>query len=87
MIFAKHKHRKTIYHIEKDFGYSMATFRSYIESKFLPGMTWDNDELWTISYIIPLCNFNLSNPEQLKSACHYTNLHLIWNNKEFNYEI
>ncbi|MEM4726181.1 MAG: hypothetical protein QXG63_04505 [Nitrososphaerales archaeon] len=54
----------------------------YLESKFLPGMTWDNHGRngWHIDHVRPLSSFDLTDPEQLKQACHYTNLCPMWAN-------
>lgn len=50
----------------------------YIESLFLPGMTWDNRNEWSIDHVRPLASFDLTDPEQQRQACHYTNLQPLW---------
>ena len=61
-------------------GCSIKEFKVYLESKFQPGMTWDNWGVkgWHIDHIVPLTYFNLIDPEQLKRACHYSNLQPLW---------
>lgn len=43
-------------------------------------MTWDNNTRngWHVDHMRPLSSFDLSDPEQLKIACHYTNLQPMW---------
>lgn len=64
----------------KDLECTVQELKLYLESKFLPGMSWDNYSLhgWHIDHIVPLSSFNLEDPEQLKKACHYTNLQPLW---------
>ena len=56
-------------------GCSIADFRSYIENKFYPEMTWDNHwVVWELDHKIGCCNFNLIDVEEQKKCFHYTNL-------------
>ena len=64
----------------KNLGCSIQELKAHLESKFLPGMSWDNWKFngWHIDHIKPLSSFNLSDKEQLAEACHYTNLQPLW---------
>ena len=61
-----------------DLGCSIPEFRNYLESKFKEGMSWDNHGDWHIDHIVAISKFDLSNPEEVKKACHYSNLRPLW---------
>ena len=64
----------------KDLGCSIDELKMYLESKFQPGMNWDNwsFEGWHIDHIKPMAFFDLTDRKQLLLACHYTNLQPLW---------
>lgn len=69
----------------KMLGCSIQEFRSHIESKFRDGMTWENwgrgwrgAREWHLDHIRSLASFDLTDPEQVASACHFTNLQPLW---------
>jgi hypothetical protein len=62
----------------KDLGCSIEEFKQYFESKFQPGMTWENHGKWHIDHIKPLVGFDLTKRSQVLEACHYTNLQPLW---------
>jgi len=51
---------------------------NHLESQLKLGMSWSNYGQWHIDHIRPLSSFDLSDLEQLKQACHYTNLQPLW---------
>ena len=63
-------------------GCTIPEYRAYLESKFKPGMTWENwgksRERWHIDHIVPLSSFDLTDPEQLARCYHYTNTQPLW---------
>lgn len=70
-----------------DLGCSIDKLRIHLQLKFHRNprgkheyMTWDNHSFrgWHIDHIKSLASFDLSDPEQLKIACHYTNLQPLW---------
>jgi hypothetical protein len=66
----------------KDLGCSIDFLKKYLESQFLPGMSWENHgtnpDNWQIDHIRPLSSFDLSDRYQFLRACHYTNLQPLW---------
>jgi hypothetical protein len=61
-------------------GCTVEHLKAYLEAQFQPGMTWENygKHGWHIDHIRPLASFDLTDPEQLRAACHYTNLQPLW---------
>lgn len=64
----------------RDLGCSIPELKQYLESKFKPGMSWENHGRygWHIDHIIPLSSFDLTDRDQFLKACHYTNLQPLW---------
>ena len=56
---------------EELLGISFAEFKKYIEFLMTPEITWKSVHL---DHIQPLSSFNLTDPKQLKTAAHYTNI-------------
>lgn len=63
---------------EELFGCSREKLVSHFESKFKPGMTWDNYGKWHIDHIRPLSKFNLQCREEVLKANHFLNLQPLW---------
>lgn len=61
-------------------GCTIEFLKGYIESKFKPGMSWDNYrwDVWHIDHIKPCHAFDLTNKEDRKACFHYTNLQPLW---------
>lgn len=64
----------------RDLGCSIPELKAHLERLWQPGMTWENWAIngWHIDHIRPLASFDLSDPAQLKRACHFTNLQPLW---------
>lgn len=61
-------------------GCDSAALVSHIESRMLPGMTWENYGFdgWHIDHVVALSDFDFDFTRSLKKACHYTNLQPLW---------
>ena len=59
-------------------GCSPEFYREYIQSKFSPGMSFDNYGEWHIDHIIPCSSFDMNNHEQQKLCFHYSNTQPLW---------
>jgi hypothetical protein len=59
-------------------GCDLSFFREYIETNFLPGMTWENRNLWDLDHVRPCAAFNLLNQEEQEACFHYTNIRPLW---------
>ena len=57
-------------------GCDFDTLRRHLESKFKPGMMWENYGQWHIDHIIPLADGKTK--QQIEKLCHYTNLAPLW---------
>ena len=75
-ILKKHKTDKTLDLL----GCSAQFLRTYLENKFLEGMTWDNygKDGWHVDHIIPCSSFDLTDQSQQLICFHYTNLQPLW---------
>lgn len=63
-------------------GYSVDDLRTHLERKFLPGMTWENRNLWHIDHVMPLASFTYQTPDDddFKVAWSLDNLQPLWAN-------
>ena len=64
----------------RDLGCTIEEFKTYLEAKFLPDMTWDNWSKtgWHIDHVIPFASIDVTDREQLLPILHYTNLQPLW---------
>ena len=63
-------------------GMSIKDFATYLQSLWLPGMTWDNygigRDKWNIDHKTPCASFNMSSLEEQKKCFHYSNCQPMW---------
>ena len=61
-------------------GYSTGQLKAHLEAQFTKGMDWEKfrEGKIHIDHIVPVSSFDLSNPDELKSAWAITNLRPLW---------
>lgn len=63
-------------------GCSIPDFIIYLESKFEPGMSWDNygkgNGKWEIDHIVPCAIFDLTRAEHQERCFHFSNMQPMW---------
>lgn len=71
--------RKKEDEVIKYLGCNIDTYRKYLESKFLEGMSWENHGFdgWHIDHIIPVM-YNNPTKEQVIERLHYKNTQPLW---------
>lgn len=67
----------------KYLGCTVEEFKTYIESQFTEGMTWDNhsrgEDCWHLDHIKPLATLkDIADIATIKEVCHYTNYQPLW---------
>ena len=62
---------------EECLGCTFKESQNWLEAQFLPGMTRDHKDV-VVDHMIPLRSFDLSDPEERRKSCHYTNLQPLW---------
>jgi hypothetical protein len=64
-------------------GCSIEFFKSHLEQRFQPGMSWENYGAhgWHLDHIRPCASFNLKNKADLKQCFHYGNYQPLWSSK------
>jgi len=59
-------------------GCKYAQLKQRIESLWSPGMTWANYGNWHIDHKRPIASFDLSKPDDILAANHFSNLQPLW---------
>ena len=60
----------------KILGCTWPEFAKHIELQFLPGMSWENRDLWQIDHITPIASAKTE--EEVIALYHFTNLRPMW---------
>jgi hypothetical protein len=59
-------------------GCSLEQLCEHLETRFSPGMSWENYGRWHIDHIKPCSSFDLTKSEHQFQCFHYTNLQPLW---------
>jgi hypothetical protein len=62
--------------LSKIIGIEWNEFKIYFESKFSPGMNWDNHGDWEYDHIIPVSS--AKSVDEVEKLFHYSNLQPLW---------
>jgi hypothetical protein len=63
----------------RDLGCTLEELTRHLEARFQPGMSWDNyGSAWHVDHVTPLAWFDLTNADQCREACRFTNLQPLW---------
>lgn len=62
----------------RDLGCTIPELMHHLEQQFQPDMTWGNYGTWHIDHTTPLSSFDLTDPEQARAACRFSNLQPLW---------
>ena len=66
-------------------GCTIDAMKQHLQNQFKDGMTWDNHGThWHVDHIVPLSQFDFTNPIQSALATHYTNLQPMWANENLS---
>ena len=61
-------------------GYTIEQLRIHLETRFQPGMTWDNYGKWEVDHVKPHCQFSYKTKEDpdFKACWALSNLRPLW---------
>jgi hypothetical protein len=63
-------------------GCTFMEFKSFIETKWIDGMSWDNHgygkDKWNLDHILPIASFDCSKQAEQEKCFHYTNYQPLW---------
>ncbi len=58
-------------------GCNVVELQAHVEGMFREGIGWHNRNEWEIDHIRPLCEFDLTDIEQVKQCLHYSNVQIL----------
>ena len=58
-------------------GCNVVELQTHVEGMFRDGIGWHNREQWELDHIRPLCEFDLTDIEQVKKCLHYSNVQIL----------
>ena len=57
---------------------SVTDLMSHIQSKFQPGMAWNNYGEWELDHVLPCASFDLTKKQDQAACFHWSNLQPLW---------